>query len=124
MDLSRANNDMENLQDSIDIFTLFLDYQLNVRSFTSQTSKIFNLLSGDTGRSIMEKFIPSDKGRWYIMKIMPYRTLDNRIDGVVVTFMNVKVARKTGIDLREKQSQMGKRIQKLEQALNQAHNHQ
>lgn len=144
-DLSRANNDMKNLLDSTDIATLFLDDQLNVRRFTSETSKIFNLIPGDAGRPITditselqypeladdarevlrtlvfkEKFIPSSDERWYMMRIMPYRTLDNRIDGVVITFTDVSAARKAEIELREKQAELEKKIEELQKELNQA----
>lgn len=143
-DLSRANNDMKNLLDSTDIATLFLDDQLNVRRFTSETSKIFNLIPGDAGRPITditselqypelvddsrevlrtlvfkEKFIPSRNHRWFMMRIMPYRTLDNRIDGVVITFTDVTAARKAEIELREKQTELEKKISDLEKELEQ-----
>lgn len=144
-DLSRANNDMKNLLDSTDIATLFLDDELNVRRFTSETSKIFNLIPGDAGRPITditsellypelvddarevlrtlvfkEKSIPSRNERWFMMRIMPYRTLENRIDGVVITFTDVTAARKTEIELREKQSGLEKKILELEKELDQA----
>ncbi|MEN6375131.1 MAG: chemotaxis protein CheB [Smithella sp.] len=144
-DLSRINNDMKNLLDSTDIATLFLDDQLNVRRFTSKTSKIFNLISGDAGRPITditselqypelvddarevlrtlvfkEKLIPANNERWYMMRIMPYRTLDNRIDGVVITFTDVTAASKVEIELREKQAELEKRILDLEKELDQA----
>lgn len=141
-DLSRANNDMKNLLDSTDIATLFLDDQLNVRRFTSETSKIFNLIPGDAGRPITditselqypelaedarevlrtlvfkEKFIPSNNDRWYMMRIMPYRTLDNRIDGVVITFTDVTASRKAEMELRERQTELEARIRELEEEL-------
>ncbi len=147
-DLSRANNDMKNLLDSTDIATLFLDDDLKVRRFTSETSKIFNLIPGDAGRPITditselqypeladdarevlrtlvfkEKFIPAKNERWYMMRIMPYRTLDNRIDGVVLTFTDITMARTVEIELRQKQTKMEKRIKELEEELNHARKH-
>ncbi|MRR15526.1 MAG: chemotaxis protein CheB [Deltaproteobacteria bacterium] len=141
-DLSRANNDMKNLLDSTDIATLFLDDHLNVRRFTTGTSKIFNLLPGDAGRPITditseltypemaddardvlrtlifkEKFIPTSDGRWYMMRIMPYRTLDNHIDGVVITFTDVSGVRKVEMELRRSSQELENQIAQLKNEL-------
>ena len=116
--LSQASNDMKNLLDSTDIATLFLDKDLNVRRFTPQATKIIKLIPSDVGRPItdlaselrypelaaaaravlrklasMEKPIGARDGRWFTVRIMPYRTLDDRIDGVVITFANITVAK-------------------------------
>jgi two-component system CheB/CheR fusion protein len=113
-ELSRSNNDMKNLLNSTDIATLFLDGELHVRRFTTQTSRIIKLIPGDTGRPItdiatdleyttlvddarevlrslvfQEKQVPTKSGRWYTVRILPYRTLENVIDGVVITFTDV-----------------------------------
>jgi len=144
-DLSRANNDMKNLLDSTDIATLFLDDQLNVRRFTSQTSKIIKLIPGDAGRPITdisselidpkladdardvlrtlvfkEKFVSTSDGRWFLMRIMPYRTLENRIDGVVITFTDITVTRKTEVELRRLHDEQAKRIRDLGEELKRA----
>ena len=141
-DLSRANNDMKNLLDSTDIATLFLDDQLNVRRFTSQTSKIINLIPGDAGRPITdisselidpkladdarevlrtlvfkEKFVSTSEGRWFLTRIMPYRTLENRIDGVVITFTDTTASRKTEVELRRLSDEQAKRIRELGEEL-------
>jgi PAS domain-containing protein len=117
-ELSRASNDMKNLLDSTDIATLFLDNELNVRRFTPQATKIIKLIPGDVGRPITdlasdlnypeladdarevlrtlgpaEKPIAARDGRWFTVRIMPYRTLDDRIDGVVITFADITVAK-------------------------------
>jgi two-component system CheB/CheR fusion protein len=108
-ELSRANNDMKNLLNSTDIATLFLDDALTVRRFTTQTTRIIKLIAGDTGRPITdittdldypemaadarevlrtlvfkEKQAATRDGRWFLVRIMPYRTLENQIDGVVI----------------------------------------
>ena len=111
-ELSRSSNDMKNLLNSTDIATLFLDSELNVRRFTTQTPKIIKLIPTDAGRPITdiaigcsstpslaedarevlrtlvfkEKQVAARDGRWFAVRIMPYRTLENVIDGVVITF--------------------------------------
>ena len=112
--LSRAENDMNNLLNSTDIATLFLDSALCVRRFTTATTKLIKLIQGDVGRPITDiaaelvypelaadtkevlralafkaKEVPTVDGRWFSVKIMPYRTQDNKIDGVVITFSDI-----------------------------------
>lgn len=113
-DYSRVNNDMKNLLNSTDIATLFLDKELNIRRYTNQATKIFKLIKSDIGRPFtdqasqlvypglamdamevlrtlifIEKQIPTKDGRWFSTRIMPYRTFDDRIDGLVITFINI-----------------------------------
>jgi two-component system CheB/CheR fusion protein len=127
-ELSRANNDMRNLLDSTDIATLFLDDALNVRRFTPQMVKIIKLIPSDTGRPITdlasdldypglveearevlrtlvfkEQSIATRDGRWFTVRIMPYRTLDNRIDGVVITLVDITAAKTLEATLRKTQ---------------------
>jgi two-component system CheB/CheR fusion protein len=124
-ELSLASNDMKNLLESTDIATLFLDNALNVRRFTAQASKLIKLIPTDVGRPItdiatdlvypefpddvrgvlrtlvsVEKQVMTRDGRWSIARIMPYRTMDNRIDGVVITFTDITAAKKLEAKLR------------------------
>jgi two-component system, chemotaxis family, CheB/CheR fusion protein len=110
-ELSRLNNDMKNLLDGTELTTLFLDNDLNVRLFTTGSNRIFKLMRGDVGRPITdiasdldfpgladqarevlrtllshERQVATRDGRWFMMRIMPYRTLENMFDGVVMTF--------------------------------------
>jgi two-component system CheB/CheR fusion protein len=126
---SASNNDMKNLLNSTDIATVFLDNQLNVRRFTSQATQIFKFIPGDIGRALAdivhkldypelwndtqavlrtlvfsEKQISSNDGYWYIVRIMPYRTQDNVIDGVVITFIDISVAKRLEAELRAAKS--------------------
>lgn len=112
-DFVRVNNDMKNLLNSTDIATLFLDKELNIRRYTNQATKIFKLIKSDIGRPFtdlvsdlsypelandalevlrtlvfIEKQIPTNDKRWFSIRIMPYRTYDDRIDGLVITFIN------------------------------------
>ncbi len=132
-ELSQASNDMKNLLDSTDIATLFLDKQLKVRRFTPQTANIIKLIPGDAGRPItdlasnlrypeltedargvlhklvaVEKPIAALDGRWFSVRIMPYRTLDDRIDGVVITFANISVSKTLEKKLRDRHSALEK----------------
>ncbi|MBN3519329.1 PAS domain-containing protein [Algoriphagus lutimaris] len=125
-DYSRVNNDMKNLLNSTDIATLFLDKELNIRRFTNQATKIFKLIKSDIGRPFtdqvtdliypdlendalevlktlvfIEKQIPAKDGRWFSIRIMPYRTHDDRIDGLVITFINISDLKHLELDLEE-----------------------
>jgi two-component system CheB/CheR fusion protein len=113
-ELSRASDDMKNLLNSTEIATLFLDDQLKVRRFTTKTIDFFKLIPGDAGRPITdlvseldypelerdarevlsslivrERQVSTRDGRWFAVRVMPYRTQDNRIDGVVITFVDI-----------------------------------
>ena len=127
-DLSIVNSDMKNLLDSTDIATIFLDNALHVRRFTHRATKIFKLIPGDIKRPLSdivtdldygdlqedarevlrtlmasEKQITTRDGRWFMVKIMPYRTLSNVIDGVVITFSDISVAKQLEAKLRKVQ---------------------
>lgn len=113
-ELSVVNNDMKNLLEGIDIPTIFLDNNLFIKRFTFHATKVVNLMSSDIGRPInhiatnlkYDKFIEDAKevlrtlvykevelqtndGVWYQMRILPYRTTGNVIDGVVITFSDI-----------------------------------
>jgi two-component system CheB/CheR fusion protein len=125
-EFSRVNNDMKNLLNSTDIATLFLDKELNIRRFTNQATKIFKLIKSDIGRPFtdlvsdlifpelssdalevlrtlvfIQKPIPAKDGRWFSARIMPYRTLDDRIDGLVITFINISDLKEVEIKLHQ-----------------------
>lgn len=125
---TRSNDDMRNLLDSTDIATLFLDEKLKVRRFTPRVTNIIKLIPGDVNRPITDlasalvypnlasdaqavlrtlvlKEIPAKTvdGRWFSVRIMPYRTLDNRVDGLVITFSDITAAKTLEATLRQKQ---------------------
>ena len=124
-DLSWVNNDMKHLLDSTEIATVFLDNQLNVRRFTAHISHIFKLISSDVGRPLsdiatnldyveleddvkkvlkslvfIEKDITASEERWFKVRIMPCRTQENVIDGVVITFIDISKAKNLEAELR------------------------
>ncbi|QDA61556.1 CheR family methyltransferase [Hymenobacter jejuensis] len=113
-ELSQAANDMKNLLDATEIATVFLDNELIIKRFTPSMSRIINLLPTDVGRSIthfasnlrheqlmedvrlvidrlvpVETNIQTTRGEWFVMRILPYRTLDNYISGAVITFTEI-----------------------------------
>jgi two-component system CheB/CheR fusion protein len=125
-EFSRVNNDMKNLLNSTDIATLFLDKELNIRRFTIQATKIFKLIKSDIGRPFtdqvsdlvypelaadalevlrtlifIQKQISTKDGRWFSIRIMPYRTFDDRIDGLVITFINTSDIKQLEVELHE-----------------------
>jgi two-component system CheB/CheR fusion protein len=130
-ELSRTNNDMRNLLNSTEIVTVFLDKQLQIRRFTSGANKLFKLLPGDVGRPLSditsdllypgmaeeagevlrtlvfsEKQITATDGRWFKVRIMPYRTMEEVIAGVVITFAEITAAKKLEAALREENAKL------------------
>ncbi|MEI7947056.1 MAG: chemotaxis protein CheB [bacterium] len=115
LDLTRLNNDMNNLLSGTGIATLFLDHQLRILRFTPTASEIINLIPADAGRpvahivsnlvgydrlvadtqSVLDTLIPKEAevqttaGRWYTLHIQPYRTIANVIEGAVMTFVDI-----------------------------------
>jgi two-component system CheB/CheR fusion protein len=112
--VSRAHNDLQNLMSATDVATLFLTTALRINRFTPRFSDIFNVTGGDEGRPIsdfthrleynelsqdaqrvladlvpIERTLKSVNGKWFLMRMKPYRTIDDRIEGVVVTFVDV-----------------------------------
>jgi two-component system CheB/CheR fusion protein len=124
-DLSRANTDLSNLMGSTDIGTIFLDRQLRIQRFTPSAQKIFNLLPADMGRPLSDitsklayaEFIHEaqnvlenlatterevrvgDEG-WFVVRIAPYRTQEDRIAGVVATFVDITARRRAEEEVR------------------------
>jgi two-component system, chemotaxis family, CheB/CheR fusion protein len=113
-DLALAQSDMQNVLNSIEIAILFLDGELNVRRYTDRATKIISLRESDVGRPLSdlttslqypalhedaletlrtlrpaERQVRTDDGRWFSVRIMPYRRLDNVIDGLVITLLDI-----------------------------------
>ncbi len=112
--VSRAHSDLQNLMGATEVGTLFLDTSLHIKRFTPPIAELFSVTPSDEGRSIkdfthrlryaeleadaravlrnlapIEREVESDAGRWFLTRLRPYRTVDDRIDGVVVTFVDV-----------------------------------
>jgi two-component system CheB/CheR fusion protein len=116
-DFEQANNDIKNLLNSTKIATLFLDKELNIRSFTYSVTEIFKLRQTDTGRpftdlvtnlqypdrgaharEVIKKLTPiqniiAASRKWFSVITMPDCTLEDRIDGLVITFTDITSAK-------------------------------
>jgi len=126
-DLSRANNDMNNLLAGTGIATVFVDHSLRILRFTPTATQIINLINSDVGRpvghtvtnlvgydrlvadvqAVLNTLVPHEvevltsEGKWYTMRILPYRTLDNVIEGAVITFVDITAVKKMQEALRK-----------------------
>ncbi len=125
-DYIQSNNDMKNLLNSTEIATLFLDKQLNIRRFTDSVINIIKLRKTDIGRPFtdlvtelqypdidthslqvlktlitIETPITTKDGKWYNVRIMPYRTFDDHIDGLVITFTDITSSKNIEIELNK-----------------------
>ncbi len=136
--LSHANNDMNNLLAGTGIGTIFVDSQLNIQRFTPAVTRIINLIPTDVGRplghivsnlinytnleedtrAVLENLVMRElevqtkSGQWYLMRILPYRTLENAVEGAVLTFVEISVLKQLRANLRDNQD----RVRSLEEA--------
>ncbi len=126
-ELSRANSDMNNLLAGTGVGTVFVDHQMRIRRFTPTATQLINLIQADVGRpvnhlvsnlagyeslvedtqEVLNTLIPKElevqtrAGNWYLMRIRPYRTLENVIEGAVLTFFDVTEMKKAREALQE-----------------------
>jgi two-component system CheB/CheR fusion protein len=123
--LSRANDDMKNLLNGTDIATIFLDARLCIKRFTAQARRVVRLIPSDTGRPIgdlmsslrydglvddalevlstlvsKEREVQGTDGAWYQLRILPYRTTDNVIEGLVLTFVDITKLKQAQVSQR------------------------
>ena len=124
-ELSSAHDDFRNLLNNTSIATIFVDNRLRIKRYTDEATKIINLIGTDVGRPfkhvvtnlaydkinedlelVIKTLIPREAevattdGEWYNMRIVPYRTIDNRIDGAVMTFTGIGDQKKAQADLQ------------------------
>ncbi|MBV8440780.1 MAG: PAS domain-containing protein, partial [Hyphomicrobiales bacterium] len=129
--VSRAHSDVQNLMAATDVGILFLNSQLRINRFTPRITELFNIAPGDEGRPITdfthrldyddlaadarkvlrdlsssERELHSQDGNWFLTRLRPYRTVDDKIDGVVVTFVDIRERRRAEDTLREAESRM------------------
>ena len=121
VDLSRLNNDMNNLLSGTGVATIFVDHRLHILRFTPAVAQIINLIQSDIGRpvshivsnvvdynslvadvqTVLDTLVPKDiqvqtaTGVWYTLSIRPYRTLENVIEGAVISFVDITNIKQT-----------------------------
>jgi len=130
VDLSRSNNDMKNLLSGTGIGTIFVDHPLRILRFTPTVTALMNLIESDVGRpvdqirsnlagydhlaadirEVLESLVPKElevqtnTGEWYLLRIRPYRTLENVIEGAVITFTDCTAMKKAQAALRDSEA--------------------
>jgi two-component system CheB/CheR fusion protein len=126
-ELSRAINDMNNLMAGTGIGTIFVDHQQRIQRFTPAVTQVINLIQTDVGRpvghivsnlvgydclvadvqAVLDTLVPKEEevqtqaGAWYLLRIRPYRTVENVIEGAVITFVDVTEMKRVEAALRE-----------------------
>lgn len=133
---SLASNNLQNLINSTNVGTIFLDRTFALRLYTPAVSEIFNLKSSDYGRpisdithklqyndllldaeTVLEKLLPVERevttteGRWYLMRLLPYRTTEDRINGVVVTVIDISKRKESEIALQQSEEYLRRLIE-------------
>jgi len=139
--LTRTNSDIKNLFDNTQIAMMFLDKDLHIRSLTPRMMDLYNLRASDTGRSItdirarhtytdfevdvkrvldslapVERRVHTADGE-YVLRILPYQTLDGRIDGVAVTFIDITSLTQARADIEQLNEARARRAGELEAML-------
>jgi two-component system CheB/CheR fusion protein len=123
--LTDIQNDMKNLLENVNVGTIFLDARLAIKRFTRDATKVFRLVASDIGRpladirstipdedlvadaaAVLDSLIPREKqvrttgNEWYLVRVMPYRTLENVIEGVVLTFTDITALKTIDAEVR------------------------
>lgn len=138
---AKVNDDLQNFITATDIATVFVNQGLRIKRYTPRANDIFNIIPGDIGRSLLdltgrldypqlaedataafellrviEREVQSTDGRWYSVRLSPYRTAENRIDGAVLNFIDI-----TG--LRRAEERISSSEDQLRRAMESAHEH-
>jgi two-component system CheB/CheR fusion protein len=124
--LDQANNDLQNLMEATEVATLFLDRTLDIRRYTPPITDIFSLRDSDIGRPIkdftpkikcdtlvedaervlgdqtpIEREVQGENQAWYLMRLRPYRTVGDDVEGIVVTFVDITAQKRAAETLRK-----------------------
>lgn len=140
LEARRANNDLMNLINNVNIPILMLSDDLQIRRFTPASQAIFNLIPSDVGRSIsdlrfsivdsnlealvnevitslnpIEQEVQDEQGRWYELRIRPYRTVDNQIMGAIVALVDIDSLKQAEQSLRQAQADLETELNAMNQ---------
>jgi two-component system CheB/CheR fusion protein len=138
-EVTRAHSDLQNLMESTDIATIFLDRELNVKNFTPQVAEIYNIIPSDIGRPLthlthrlkvadftsdaaqvlrtlhrVERETRSSDERAYIVRFSPYRSTDDRIDGIVMSFIDITERRNAEDALQQHTADLARHVNEME----------
>jgi two-component system CheB/CheR fusion protein len=127
----KINDDLQNLISATDIATIFIDQSMRIKRYTPRAAEIFNIISGDVGRplldithrlqyeelaedaarsfqslTVIEREVRSTGGRWYLVRMLPYRTNEDRIDGAVLNIIDITARREAEERLRAGEERM------------------
>ena len=136
-ELAETSNDLLNLLTSTAVGTIFLDPELRIKRFTAASTRLFNLIPTDIGRlitdishpslesgfyeevqEVLKTLVPAEAtvlardGTWYLRRVLPYRTIANRIEGVVVTFTEITRLMEAEEELRQSRDELKKLVEK------------
>jgi two-component system CheB/CheR fusion protein len=135
-ELAQMSSDLQNLLSATDIATLFLDRELRILRFTPSVGELFNVLATDRGRPLsdistrlgyaeldadarrvlrhlapIERELRDERGRWYLTRMLAYRSPDDRIEGVVITFVDITSLKSAEDGLREAHDTLEERVE-------------
>lgn len=141
-ELDATGNDLANLLNCTELPTIFLDAAFHIKRFTSAATKLFSLLPGDLGRPIAEiaakvtdndliadardvlqhhtlreKKVTADDGAWFLRRIAPFRTLDGRVAGVVITYADITQRKQAAVDRARFNEELRRQVAERTQAL-------
>ena len=134
-EISRSHSDLENLMSATEISTLFLDRELRIRHYTPGMRDLFNIMPGDRGRPIkhlthtmrytqffedaeqvlrtlvpIEREVQGESGGWFLLRLRPYRTAEDRIDGIIFTFVEITRLKQVEAELVELNATLEQRV--------------
>jgi two-component system CheB/CheR fusion protein len=144
-EISRAHQELENLMGATEIATLYLDRELRIQRYTAGVQELFNILNVDRGRRIsdlthklgynefmvdaeqvLRKLIPVEReiqtaaGNWYLIRLRPYRTREDRIEGVVISFIDINQLKEAERELVRAKESLEERVQERTRELDEA----
>jgi two-component system, chemotaxis family, CheB/CheR fusion protein len=144
-EISRSHSDLENLMGATEVAMLFLDRDLRIRHYTPGMQQLFNIMPGDRGRPIkhfthslqynqfledaqevlhtlipIEREVRGEEGGWFLLRMRPFRTTQDRIEGVIFTFVEITRLKKAEAELVELNATLEQRVLERTQELDEA----